>query len=126
MAKCMFEDKGLQLYNRLSTLWFVLYFFLLRYLQTFGLSGVFVASTIFFLVRMLIALYAARVSEPRVRIGSTLWMFSPKLSEAAGYLCMLVATRYVTQTAAQRNKHLAGLGVCVLAAFVHFGAVVFF
>ena len=55
MAKAMFDQSTMKLYNYCNSLWLVVYFFVLRVCQGFGTQGIFVGYTIFLTVRTMIA-----------------------------------------------------------------------
>jgi hypothetical protein len=124
LAKCTFNSKGLQQSNRLSTVWFFSYFLILRYLQTFNLRGVFVASIIFFSVRLLIALYSANLSEPKVKIFEVLKFFVPNTREILGYVAALLLTNFVVQRFDELGKPMIGLGISAMIALLHFSLMI--
>jgi len=122
-AKSVFDQKSLQEFNSLNTKWLLVYFFLLQYLRSLGLLGVFAAFLTFYSCRAIIALRAASKINAHFDWKEIARAVLPDLRDLSLYLCALLFTQLV-MGAFEAKPHL-GFGVCAVCAVAHFGVFLY-
>ncbi len=123
-AKGVFNQSALDKFNKLNTAWLVVYFFLLRILQTYGLIGVMIACVIFYTMRIIIAIYLASSMNSNIRWQRLVKAFIPSMYESMLFIVSLLLTRQVMITF--KDRPIVGFIVCIAIGAVHFTVFVYY
>lgn len=121
-AKSVFNQKTLNTFNKLNTVWLVAYFFVLQTLQSFDLEGVMASYIVFYWMRCFIAVALASSVNPHLHWRFILAKFIPAPIEFLSYGAAL----YVSYTLmASFSQSLLGFGVCGILGVIHLLVVAF-
>lgn len=96
----------------------MVYFFVLRFLQTFNLIGVMCACVIFYVMRIIIAVYLASSINENISALRLVKAFLPSWQELIGFAMGLLATRQVMLSF--KKKPIVGFLICGAIGALHF------
>lgn len=121
-AKSVFNQSALNTFNKLNTLWLVVYFFLLQTLQSFGLEGVMVSYIIFYWMRCFIAVGLASSIDPQLNWRIVMAKFLPSTFECLSYPAALFLSHLLMSSLADPFLGFlacAAIGVCHFAGLAY-------
>lgn len=123
-AKSIFNQAALQRFNKLNSGWLLIYFVVLKGLQTQGLLGVFCAYLIFYWMRACMAAWIAASVTPSISLPKIALSLLPTPLEAVLYLIGFGVSGWLMHNFSS-NK-LLNFGAVVAFSLLHFGVFLFF
>lgn len=117
-AKSVFDQTTLQKFSTINSVWLLVYFFILRALQTTGLLGVFIAYFIFYFSRVAIAIYTADSMSEHIKWRSIVSSFLPDPVESGAFISAAIICKAMMTVFAKRPS--TGFFFCFLIACAHF------
>lgn len=114
-AKSVFNQDSLQKFNKMNTIWLVAYFVILRFLQSYELVGVFLAYTIFYWMRVAIAIWTSVASSEYIQWKTIVKAFAPSVVELVAF----VIGNQLSSIVMKSMNETIGFLVCCAIGGVH-------